>query len=134
MAIFLSDNEELKTLSEFLELCKTKNVDYEISNLTTNLTRIKINNTELHKLSYGIKYGKRGECKIYYFNNNVVLISNSYGFSGRGELHKRHTSAKVINGDVKSLIDELNKNPTYSGKTPREMEKIIKEYSIQNMQ
>jgi hypothetical protein len=134
MAKFISDNKELKTLSNFLELCKTENVKYKISNLTQNLTRIKIENGELHKLSYGVKYSKRGDCKVYYFNDSVILVNTSYGFVGRGEPHKRSTYAKAINGDIMILVDELNNHENYSGRTSREMEKIIKEYSIENMQ
>lgn len=128
--MFVSDNQEIHNLSEFLELCSTKEVAFEKIQITDKITRLKIPNKELHKLSYGVKYGKKGEYKLYYLNeSHLIIVKNGYGFSGVGEPHKRYTRAETFTEIHKPFVsNELNNSKIYSGKTAREMETLIKNY------
>lgn len=128
--MFVSDNQEIHNLSEFLELCATKEVSFEKIHISEDIVRLKIPNMELHKLSYGIKYGKKGEYKLYYLSeSNLIIVKNGYGYVGRGEPNKRTTRAETFMDIHKAFIsNELNNSKIYSGKTAREMEVLIKNY------
>lgn len=134
MTTFLNEMSETKKLTDLINLCENNQVPFEQKNLTDNIVVIKIKNTDMSKLTYGIKYGKKGEFKVYYINNcDVLLISNGYGFSGRGDPVRRSTFAKIVTESTKDLVCLLNKKSDYYGKTVREMEKIIKDfYSIKS--